>query len=103
MPKKVFNILPKLEGFKDHLNFEEDYKVHYNAECATFPMTKLELEQLPLLLESYIYFCFVLKTRGSPNSEMWKLKQVENNKYCRVASGYKKGHLPKSGGDEECV
>eukprot|EP00957_Ditylum_brightwellii_P141479 10778039-Ditylum_brightwellii.AAC.1 len=40
MLKKVFNVLPKSDGSKDHLNFGEDHKGHCNAECATFPMTK---------------------------------------------------------------
>eukprot|EP00957_Ditylum_brightwellii_P190997 14542783-Ditylum_brightwellii.AAC.1 len=40
MPKKVFNVLPKADDSKDYLNFGEDYKVQYNAECATFPTTK---------------------------------------------------------------
>eukprot|EP00957_Ditylum_brightwellii_P161894 12325592-Ditylum_brightwellii.AAC.1 len=119
MPKKVFNALPKAEGSKDHLNIVEDYNVHYNAECATCPMTKtwyvgkslsvledhyeahhrdlVENEKLPLLLESYIYFHFVLKGKGSPKSEMWRLKHM------KVTSGCKKGHLPKSGVDEEYV
>eukprot|EP00957_Ditylum_brightwellii_P006321 479676-Ditylum_brightwellii.AAC.1 len=26
MPKKVFYVLPKTDGFRDHLNFGEDYK-----------------------------------------------------------------------------
>eukprot|EP00957_Ditylum_brightwellii_P011602 876816-Ditylum_brightwellii.AAC.1 len=73
MPKKVFKALSKAEGSNDHLNFGEDYKVHYDAECATFPMTKnwdlVKNGQLPLLLEFYIYFHFVLKGKGSPRSE----------------------------------
>eukprot|EP00957_Ditylum_brightwellii_P081326 6186396-Ditylum_brightwellii.AAC.1 len=99
MPKKVFNVLPKSEGSKDHLNFGEDYKIHYNAECVAFPMIKtwyvgksllvlkdhyevhhgdlVQREQPTLLLESYIYFCFVLKGKDSPKSEMWKLKQMK--------------------------
>eukprot|EP00957_Ditylum_brightwellii_P140016 10668990-Ditylum_brightwellii.AAC.1 len=48
MPKKVFIILPKADGSKDHLNFGEDYKVFYNAEW-----------------------------KDSPKSEMWKLKQAQ--------------------------
>eukprot|EP00957_Ditylum_brightwellii_P138788 10579470-Ditylum_brightwellii.AAC.1 len=117
MPKKVLNILPRAEGSKYHLNFGEDYKVHYNAECATFPMKTtqyvgkllfvlkehyeshngdlVEREQLHLLLESYIYFHFVLKGKGSPKTEMWKLKKMKNNKSSRVASGYKIGHPHK--------
>eukprot|EP00957_Ditylum_brightwellii_P080437 6117958-Ditylum_brightwellii.AAC.1 len=99
MPKKVFNVLPKADGCKDYLNFGEDYKVHYDAECATFPMAKtwyvskslwvlkkhfethhvdlVDNEKLPLLLESHIYFRFILKGKGSPKSEMWKLKQMK--------------------------
>eukprot|EP00957_Ditylum_brightwellii_P149488 11383989-Ditylum_brightwellii.AAC.1 len=99
MPKKVFNILPKSEGSKDHLIFGEDYKEHYESHH----MDLVELEQLPLLLESHIYFHFVLKGKGSPKSEMWKLKEMKNNKSSRVASGYKIGCPPKSGGDEKCV
>eukprot|EP00957_Ditylum_brightwellii_P007093 538436-Ditylum_brightwellii.AAC.1 len=26
VPKKMFHVLPKSEGFRDHLNFGEDYK-----------------------------------------------------------------------------
>eukprot|EP00957_Ditylum_brightwellii_P124918 9522977-Ditylum_brightwellii.AAC.1 len=44
MPKKVFNVLPKADGSKDRLNFGEDYKVHYDAECATLPMKKLGMQ-----------------------------------------------------------
>eukprot|EP00957_Ditylum_brightwellii_P140395 10697132-Ditylum_brightwellii.AAC.1 len=93
MPKKVFSILPKVEGSKDHLNFGEDYKEHYESHHVDL----VEREQLPLLLKSYIYFNFVLKGKSSPESEMWKLKQMKNNKSNRVASGYKIGHPPKSG------
>eukprot|EP00957_Ditylum_brightwellii_P065302 4952781-Ditylum_brightwellii.AAC.1 len=32
MPKKMFCILPKSDGFKNNLHFGEDYKLHYNAE-----------------------------------------------------------------------
>eukprot|EP00957_Ditylum_brightwellii_P059585 4524072-Ditylum_brightwellii.AAC.2 len=125
IPKKAFHVLPKSDGFKNNLNFGEDYKVHYDAECSMFPMSKLQYigkflldlktnyeahnrdlvdsNEPPLLLEPYIYFYFVLKKRGSTNLEIWRLKQAENNKSSRVASSYKIGRPPKSGDDEECV
>eukprot|EP00957_Ditylum_brightwellii_P025921 1960864-Ditylum_brightwellii.AAC.1 len=66
MPKKMFNVLPKADGSKDHLNFGEDYKEHFESHHGDL----VENGQLPILLDSYIYFCFVPKGKGSPRSEM---------------------------------
>eukprot|EP00957_Ditylum_brightwellii_P149668 11397473-Ditylum_brightwellii.AAC.1 len=123
IPKKVFHVLPKMDGLKNNLHFGEDYKLCFDTECSLFPMTRLwyvgrflqdlkthyekchmdlvDRNELPLLLESYIYFHFVLKRRGSPKSKMWRLKRSENEIANRVTSSYKKGHPPKIGDDED--
>eukprot|EP00957_Ditylum_brightwellii_P004328 328450-Ditylum_brightwellii.AAC.1 len=103
MPKRVFHILPKSDGFRNHLNFGEDYKVHYNAECPTFPMTRIWyvgkfLQDLKTHYEAH--HGDLVKRDELP---FYLSPTFTSTLYSRGPSDYKIGHPPKSGDDKECV
>eukprot|EP00957_Ditylum_brightwellii_P170078 12946306-Ditylum_brightwellii.AAC.2 len=75
MLKKGFNTLTKIQGFHIKLSVGGDYKMkaHYKEHHTDL----LNSKNLPLLLESYIYYCYMLNKRSIAKSEMLMLKATK--------------------------
>eukprot|EP00957_Ditylum_brightwellii_P206662 15349406-Ditylum_brightwellii.AAC.1 len=120
--KKLFDVLPKSDGFQNHLDFDQDYMVWYqnkaNSETSlsnksrkvptflnkikkhfcTVHNNVLITDTAPLVIRSSVFYRETLKKKGQPNHDMMMykklLKEDEDKKAADVAKGGKRGATP---------
>eukprot|EP00957_Ditylum_brightwellii_P201590 15326315-Ditylum_brightwellii.AAC.1 len=123
MQKKLFDVLPKNNGFQNHLDFGQNYMVWYqneaNSETSlsnkskkvpeflnkikkhfhTVHISVLIADTTPLVIRSSIFYHETLKKKGQPNHNMMTykklLKEDEDKKTADMAKGKKEAPAPK--------